>query len=117
MTTMQRLLASICCIPMVSVLHAGSVATLPADIAPQPLAQALAAFSKQTGVQFGYVAELAATLESKGAHATVSAADALTQLLDGTGLKFEFLNERTVRIFTAPAQPVLVPLKVPDARP
>jgi len=114
---MQRLLASICCILMVSIGHADSVASLPADIAPQPLAQALAGFSKQTGVQLGYVAELAATLESKGAHATVSAADALTQLLDGTGLKFEFLNDRTVRIFTAPAQPALVPLNVHAARP
>src|SRR5262245_59392639 len=115
MTKVQRQLASICCILMVSIGHADSVASLPADIAPQPLAQALVQFARETGLQLVYVADVAA-LESRGARAARSAADALTELLDGTGLKFEFLNERTVRIFTAPAQPALVPLKVPDAR-
>ena len=66
---MQRLLASICCLLVVSIGHADSMASLPADIAPQPLVQALVAFAKQTGLQLVYVSDVAAALESKGARA------------------------------------------------
>lgn len=98
---MQRLLASVCCLLVVSIGHAESVASLPADIAPQPLAQALVAFARETALQLGYETEIAATLQSKSARAAPSAADALAQLLDGTGLRFEFLNDRTVHIYAA----------------
>jgi iron complex outermembrane recepter protein len=77
--------------------------TLSADIGPRPLSEALAAFGRQTGLQLIYVSSVAETQQSKGARAGLSAAAALKQLLDGTGLKFEFLNARTVRIFPAPA--------------
>lgn len=88
---------------MVSVSWADSVIRLSADIGPRPLAEALAAFGRQTGLQLIYVSTIAETQQSKGARAGQAASDALTQLLDGTGLTFEFLNARTVRIFPAPA--------------
>ena len=75
---------------------------LSADIGPRPVAEALAAFSRQTGLQLIYVSTIAETQQSKGARAGLTAAEALTQLLDGTGLQFEFLNARTVRIYPAP---------------
>jgi hypothetical protein len=78
------------------------VLKLSADIAPRPVAEALAAFAHQTGLQLIYVSTIAETLQSKGAPAGLSAPAALTQLLDGTGLAFEFLNARTVRILPAP---------------
>jgi hypothetical protein len=78
-------------------------ATLSADIGPSPLSEALAAFGRQTGMQLIYVSSVVETQQSKGARAGLSALAALTQLLQGTGLKFEFLNARTVRIFSAPA--------------
>jgi len=59
-------------------------------------------FSRQTGLQLIYVSTIAETQQSKGARAGLTAAEALTQLLDGTGLQFEFLNARTVRIYPAP---------------
>jgi iron complex outermembrane recepter protein len=77
--------------------------TLSADIAPRPLPEALAAFGRQTALQLIYVSSVAETVQSKGARAGLTASDALTQLLDETGLTFEFLNARTVRIFPAPA--------------
>src|SRR5262245_27448310 len=85
------------------------VAVLQADIAPQPLAQALLAFSRELGLQFAYEADIAVTLRSGGAGAGQSTLDALTQLLKGTGLTFEFINERTVRIYAAPLSPPPVP--------
>src|SRR5687768_13203006 len=69
------------------------------DIAAQPLAQALSEFATQTGLQLVYVSEIAATYTSGSAPRGLAAADALERLLTGTGLRFEFLNSRTVRIF------------------
>jgi outer membrane receptor protein involved in Fe transport len=68
------------------------------DIAAQPLAQALGEFANQTGLQLIYVSEIAATQSSRGAPRGLAVPDALRQLLAGTGLGFEFLNNRTVRI-------------------
>jgi len=82
---------------------AGPAARLTADIAPRPLSEALDAFGRQTGLQLIYVSSVAETQQSKGARAGLAAPEALAQLLDGTGLSFEFLNARTVRIFPAPA--------------
>jgi iron complex outermembrane recepter protein len=81
---------------------AGPVAVLSADIAPRPVAEALAAFGRQTGLQLIYVSTVAETRYSRGAPAGFAAPAALEQLLEGTGLRFEFLNDRTVRIFPAP---------------
>jgi outer membrane receptor protein involved in Fe transport len=72
---------------------------LQAAIAPQPVASALAEFAHQTGLQVVYVSEIARERMSKGAPVGLASADALRQLLDGSGLGFEFLNARTVRIF------------------
>jgi iron complex outermembrane receptor protein len=117
MTKVQRLLASICCSLMVSIGHADPVVSLPVDIAPQPLTQALDEFSRKTGLQFAVKSELAAELQSKGARSTQSAADALSQLLEGTGLKFEFINQKTVRIYaaSAAAEPPPSPTAAPAA--
>jgi iron complex outermembrane recepter protein len=76
---------------------------LAVGIAPQPVAAALAEFAHQTGLQLVYVSQVAQARASKGARAGLSAADALTELLDGTGLSFQFLNARTVRIFESAA--------------
>jgi hypothetical protein len=77
--------------------------SLSTAIAPLPLAAALADFAHQTGLQLVYVSQIAAGRTSKGARAGLSATEALTQLLEGTGLHFEFLNARTVRIFESVA--------------
>jgi len=69
------------------------------DIPPQPLASALAQFADQTGLQFIYVSQIAKERASKGARAGLTPAKALPLLLEGTGLHFQFLNGRTVRIF------------------
>ena len=81
---------------------AESALTLSADIAPRSLTEALAAFGRQTGLQLIYVSGIAEAQHSKGARAGLTASAALTQLLEGTGLTFEFLNARTVRIYSAP---------------
>ena len=77
------------------------------DIPPQLLPEALAAFARQTGLQVIYVSEIARGHASKGSPAGLTASAALTRLLDGTGLRFEFLTARGVRIVAAagPSRP------------
>jgi iron complex outermembrane recepter protein len=75
---------------------------LPANLPPQPLADALDAFTKATGYQLVYRSELAVGMTSRGAEAGLPAGDTLRQLLRGTGLDFKFVNDRTVVIFRSP---------------
>jgi iron complex outermembrane receptor protein len=101
---------------------ARSAAELSAPITAQPLAQALVEFAHQTGLQLLYESKLAAQLQSHEAAAGLSATDALTLLLQGTGLNFQFLNPRTVRIYepaaVAPAvQPSAAEVSKPRAEP
>ena len=75
------------------------------DIAPQALPSALAAFAEQTGLQVLYVSTIVEGKNSKGAHREGPPADVLAQLLEGTGLRFTFLNERTVQILPPAPKP------------
>jgi iron complex outermembrane receptor protein len=101
---------------------AQSVPALSAPIASQPLAQALVEFAHQTGLQLLYESKLAAQRQSHEAAVGLSAADALTEMLQGTGLNFQFLNPKTVRIYesaaVAPAvQPSATEVPKPRAEP
>jgi predicted Zn-dependent protease len=83
---------------------------LAVQIPPQPLAQALDALSLQSGLQFVYVTALVQDQRSGGAPAGLTARDALARLLEGTGLTFQFLNDRTVCIVRAPPPPPPPPI-------
>jgi iron complex outermembrane receptor protein len=101
---------------------AQSVPALSAPIPPQPLAQALVEFAHQTGLQLLYESKLAVQRQSNEAAQGLSAAAALTEMLRGTGLNFQFLNPKTVRIYepaaVAPAvQPSATDIPKPRAEP
>lgn len=87
--------------------------TLGADIPAQPLAEALAAFARQTGLHVVYVFEVVRNKKSNAVPAGLSAEEALARLLQGTGLKFEFLTPHSVRILAAPGLAAQSPL-APD---
>jgi iron complex outermembrane recepter protein len=78
-------------------------AALAAEIPSEPLARALTSFADQTGLQVIYVSALAKGRISHAAAAGLPAAEALGRLLAGTGLDFEFLNDRTVKLSERPA--------------
>lgn len=69
------------------------------EIAAQPLAQAVTAFAKQTGLQVIYVSGAVNGATSARVPLGLTPRETLTRLLEGTGLTFEFLNERTIRIY------------------
>jgi hypothetical protein len=59
--------------------------TLAADIPAQPLAQALSAFARETGLQLVYVSGVVRNQKSHPASAGLSAQEALARMLQGTG--------------------------------
>ena len=71
-------------------------------IAAQPLPQALAAFTASTHLQLVYVSQLALGKESRAVPAGLPAGTSLGQLLEGTGVDFLFLNDRTIKLFERP---------------
>jgi hemoglobin/transferrin/lactoferrin receptor protein len=68
------------------------------SIAPGSLAQALAAFGKQSGLQITYASELTAGKQSPGVSGTMAPESALTQILSGSGLIFSYAGASTVAI-------------------
>jgi iron complex outermembrane recepter protein len=79
--------------------------TLAADIPAQPLAQALAAFAQQTGLQLVYVSGVVRGQRSRAVPAGLGANEALARVLEGTGLEFEYLTSRSIRILAAVVGP------------
>jgi outer membrane receptor protein involved in Fe transport len=79
----------------------GHPTALSADIASKPLAQALAEFTSQTGLQLVYVSEVVHDRRSHAVSAGLSVNQALARLLQGTGLRFEYLAPNSVGIFAA----------------
>jgi iron complex outermembrane recepter protein len=78
---------------------------LTADIPAEPLAQALEGFAHQTGLQLVYVSGVLRDQRSHAVSAGLSAGEALTRILQGTGLRFEYLTPRSVRILVAVVGP------------
>lgn len=70
----------------------------PEGIPPQPLTSALKDFAEQSGLQLVYLAQLTDGIESKGAAPDGTPEETLDQLLADTGLRYEFVNARTVSI-------------------
>ena len=102
MTPVRNLLAICATWGLLVLARAEASAELSHDIAAQPLAQALSEFATQTGLQVVYVSGIVTSQDSKGASRGLPTGDALERLLADTGLRFEFLNDRTVRIFSGP---------------
>jgi outer membrane receptor protein involved in Fe transport len=84
-------------------------------IAVQPLAQALAALARQTGLQILYVSGLVRNQSSHAVPAGLGANGALAAMLQGTGLRFEYLTANSVRILAAaPAPELRIPARLDD---
>ena len=74
-------------------------------IPAQPLARALEAFANQTGLQLVYVSGVVRNQTSRAVPAGLGAPDALARMLEGTGLRFEYLTPRSIRILATTVAP------------
>jgi len=68
----------------------------------EPLPQALATFASLTHLQLVYVSQLALGKTSHAVPPGQSAIVSLGQLLQGTGLEFTLLNDRTLKLYEQP---------------
>src|ERR1700679_3695396 len=93
--------ASAMCVPATLIgaqcVWAGEAA-LTTDIPAQPLARALEAFAEQTGLHLVYLSRIVRNQESYAVTAGLRPQEALSRLLQGTGLRFETLTAHSVRI-------------------
>lgn len=80
-----------------------STASVPFDIPPQSLSQALVRFSTATGMQVFVNAGIVRGINSPGVSGTLPTSDALGRLLSGSGLSYRFTNAGTVTIERAGA--------------
>src|ERR1700726_109199 len=87
--------------------------SLAADIPARPLAEALAAFARQTGLQLVYVSGIVRARRSHAAAAGLSPDEALARLLQGTGLRFEYLTPHSIRILAAEGAPRKTAMNIP----
>ena len=78
-------------------------AALKAGIPAQALPHALEAFADQTGLHLVYVSGIVRNQTSHAVPAGLRAPEALSRLLQGTGLRFEHLTEHSVRILESPS--------------
>jgi iron complex outermembrane recepter protein len=74
------------------------------NIPAQSLGAALQELAKERGFQIVYVSEEVNSLRTKGAVGDLTPTEALQKLLEGTGLTFRYLDEKTVVILTKPAR-------------
>ena len=84
--------------------RSGTPAALSAPIPAGPVEKALSDFSERTGVQVVYLSDVIREQVSQPVPEGLAPAAALTRLLEGTGLEFDYLNERIVRVRPATAQ-------------
>ena len=92
-------LAGLCAVWIVS------AADVQRAIPRQALPSALAALAQQTGLQVLYVSALADGKQSHAVSAGLNPKEALAALLEGTGLTFEPINGRAMRLVRVTAAP------------
>jgi iron complex outermembrane recepter protein len=73
------------------------------NIPAQSLGAALQELAKERGFQIVYVSEEVNSSRTGGAMGDLTPTEALQKLLEGTGLTFRYLDEKTVVILTKPA--------------
>lgn len=73
------------------------------NIPAQNLDSALAHFAKDCGLQLVYASREVHSLRTSGAVGVLTANEALTKLLSGTGLTYRYLDEQTITVLPAAA--------------
>ncbi|MCK9919308.1 TonB-dependent siderophore receptor [Microbacteriaceae bacterium K1510] len=68
------------------------------NIPPQPLASALRQLAAESGLQIAFTTDDVGNLQSKGVQGSMSARQALSRLLAGTGVSFRFTGQNTVAL-------------------
>lgn len=79
------------------------------NIPPQPMASALRQLAAESGLQIAFTTGDIGNLQGKGVQGAMSARQALTQLLAGTGVTFRFTGQNTVALRRGGDEPINIP--------
>lgn len=90
---------------------AGLAATIAFNIPAQPLSRALIAYGEVTGLEIFYKAELAEGRQSSAVVGRLSPADALRELLRGTGYLAKASGVGSITILPDPGRQAVVPVE------
>lgn len=90
--------------------ESGAAARRVTTIPPQGLGPALQLLAREHDFQIIYVSEDVNGLRTRGATGELTSEEALTRLLEGSGLSFRYLDDRTITVFN-PGD--LMPLPAP----
>jgi iron complex outermembrane recepter protein len=91
--------ATAICLSIFGIAAGADAATRqPTNIAAQELGAALETLARDRDVQIVYRSELVGEHRTAGANGNLTFEEALTQLLNGTGLTFRYLAERAITI-------------------
>lgn len=82
------------------------------DIAAQNLNNALLAFAQQTGIQIFYDTAQVENLTSQAVTGTMTAAEALAKLLEGSDVKFSFTDDASVTLVAGGDETLMDPVVV-----
>lgn len=96
--------AAVACLGLVGItLGKDAEATIrkTTNIEPQALAPALRALAKQRDVQLVYRSDLVNARQTAGAAGELTLEEALTELLNGTGLTFQYLDDNAITVIPA----------------
>src|ERR1700679_2528124 len=96
----SALISIVCCVFLGSLSLAADLQRV--EIAAGDLSTALQSLTKQTGIELVYQTEAIKGVKTKGVSGTLSPVDALTKLLEGTGLKLN--TDSTGAMLIAPPQ-------------
>jgi len=77
---------------------AGQSDTITFEIEPKAAAHALQEFAEQSGYQMAFLADSAAGVQTHGISGSFEPQAALHRLLEGTGLEYRLIDERTIAI-------------------
>jgi iron complex outermembrane receptor protein len=100
------LAVAVACLTIGGIAGAGEASASirkPTDIPAQGLGPALTSLAKEFDFQVLYRTEVVGTLRTQGASGTLTAAEALQNVLSGTGLTYKYLDEKTVTIVSTSA--------------
>ena len=98
--------AAAICLPLVAIsagTEAAAATRQVTNIAAQGLAPALQILARERDFQVVYRSELVGEHRTSGATGNLTFEEALTQLLNGTGLTYLYLSERAITIVAIPS--------------
>ena len=70
--------------------------------------EALAEFVRQSGLQVLFDFDAIRNFSTHEVSGQLAPAEALSRMFDGSGLTFEFINDRTIAVRPRPPEPVLI---------